>query len=401
MSGPADQPPWKVWRSLSRRWHSLGASLFRTLLGLVVVTSLLLFVVLGYAWSTFVDDVQRHTGELLAAQTRLSAADIQQLLTQAKHQSENTLQVRDLGPLASFGLLLFLLLPLLLAWWSARRFAHPLTQLSGAAHRLTRGDFTARADVPRSFERRTDETATLLKEFNLMASSLERLERERRYSLAATAHELRTPVTVLRGRLEGVRDGVLPATPQEIEKLLAHTESLARLIEDLQLLSLSEAGALHLELATVVMQDLLGRLHAEYLPRAQRQGIELHLEQPAGPVTVTADQRRVQQVLHNLLDNAFTHTPAGGAVTLRLETRPAVVTVDILNSGSGFTAEALERGLERFYTSASRERGRAGSGLGLAISRSLVEAHGGDIQLFNTATGAGVRVRLPVTPPGS
>lgn len=385
------------------RWHSFGASLFRSMLALALLTSFLLFVVLGYAWSTFVDDVQRHTGELLVTQTRLSSSDLQQLLAQAKHQSENTLQVSDLGPLVSFAALLYVLLPMLLAWWTARRFARPLNQLSVAAHQLTQGDFAARAVLPGHVERRTDETATLLKDFNRMAASLERLERERRYSVAATAHELRTPVTVLRGRLEGIRDGVLPATSQEIEKLLAHTESLSRLIEDLQLLSLSEAGALHLELAPVVMQDMLTRLQADYLPRAQRQDIELLLEQPAKPVTLTIDQRRLQQVMNNLLDNAFTHTPARGLVTLCLERQPETVSIMVLNSGPGFTPEALERGLERFYTSASRERGRAGSGLGLAIARSLVEAHGGSIHLFNTAQGAGIRVtfNLPNMPSGT
>lgn len=380
------------------RWHSFGASLFRSMLGLVVLTFMLVFVVLGYAWNTFLEDVQRHTGELLTGHTTLTSAELAALFTSARHLSEKTLQVPDLGPLVSFGLLLFLLLPSLLAWWTARRFARPLSHLSVAAHRLTQGDFAARAELPGHLEGRTDETATLLRDFNLMAASLDRLERERRYGVAATAHELRTPVTVLRGRLEGMRDGVLPVTPQEIEKLLGHTESLSRLIDDLHLLSLSEAGTLQLELAPVVLQDLLSRLHADYLPRAQRQDIHLHLEQPAGAVILAADRGRLQQVLSNLLNNAFTHTPAGGVVTVGLETRPTEVTIAVLNSGVGFTAEALERGLERFYTAASRERGRAGSGLGLAISRSLVEAHGGSIQLCNTAQGAAVNIHLPVAP---
>lgn len=380
------------------RWNSFGASLFRNMLGLGLLTSFLLFVVLGYAWSTFLDDVQRHSLHLLTAEYQLPRAQVESLLAQAKVNSQKTLQVADLGPLVSFALLLYLLLPLLLAWWSARRFARPLAQLSDLGQNLKNGEFSARVALGRSLERRSDETAELLKDFNGVAESLERLERERRYSVAATAHELRTPVTVLRGRLEGVRDGVLPATPQEIEKLLSHTESLSRLIEDLQLLSLSEAGALHLELAPVVMQDMLGRLHADFLPRAQQQGIGLKLEQPAEPITLVADQRRMQQVLSNLLDNAFKHTPESGTVTLRLSVQTDTASLEVLNSGHGFSAEALERGLERFYTTSNKERGRAGSGLGLAIAKSLVEAHGGTIHLFNTAQGAGVSIQLPLPP---
>lgn len=378
-----------AWR---RAWNSLGADFYKAMLGLVLFTTLIGFVVLSYAWSTYVDDVQRHTLTLLTATSPLPRAQVQTLLEQAKVNSGKTLDVPSLIPLAAFGAALYLVVPSLLAWWSARRFARPLTHLSLAAQQLRRGDFSARVPVTRRLARRTDETAQLIKDFNVMAASLQRLERERQYSVAAIAHELRTPVTVLRGRLEGVRDGVFPATPQEIEKLIGHADLLTRLIEDLQLLSLAEAGALRLELAPLDVRDVLTRLHGDHRPRAEGQGLNLVVDLPAGPMTMHADQRRLGQVLSNVMNNALRHTPVHGTVRIRAEARDQTVTIEIHNTGPGFTEEALHRGFDRFYSRPDGQRGRGGSGLGLAISRSLVEAHGGRIELLNTATGATVRM---------
>lgn len=391
---PEKTPPETPWQAVRRGWNSLVADLYKAMMGLVLLTSLTVFIVLSYAWSVFVDEVQRQTGALLTAQFQLPPNELEALLAQARRLSNTTLSVDEIRGLFVFGLVLLFTVLALLAWWSARRFARPLTQLSAAANRLTTGDFTARAVLSRSLTRRSDETARLLRDFNGMAASLERLERERRYSVAAIAHELRTPVTVLRGRLEGVRDGVLPASPQELEKLIGHADLLSRLIEDLQLLSLAEAGELRLDLGPVEVRDVLIRLHADHLPTAQAQGINLLLELCAEPVRVMGDRRRLQQVVQNLLTNALRHTPPHGTVWIKLEVEAGTVHIEIHNTGTGFTAEALNRAFERFYSGPDRERGRGGSGLGLAISKSLIEVHGGSMKLFNTDTGAGVRVTL-------
>ncbi|WP_216329640.1 sensor histidine kinase [Deinococcus aestuarii] len=387
---PPDTPGQAVWRG----WNSLAADLYKTMLGVVLLTSLTMFVVLSYAWSAFMDEVQRQTGALLTAQFRLPPDQLDPLLAQARRLSGTTLNVDEIRSLFVFALVLLFTLLSLLTWWSARRFARPLTQLSAAANRLTTGDFTARAVLGGSLNRRSDETARLLRDFNLMAASLERLERERRYGVAATAHELRTPVTVLRGRLEGLRDGVLPASPQELEKLIGHTDLLSKLIEDLQLLSLAEAGELRLDLGPVEVQDVLIRLHADHLKAAQTQGAQLLLDLCAEPVRVTGDRRRLEQVVHNLLTNALRHTRPYGTVRIKLEVEAGAAHIEIHNTGTGFTAEALNRAFERFYSGPDRERGRGGSGLGLAISKSLIEAHGGEMRLFNTETGAGVQITL-------
>lgn len=386
--------PESPWQALRHAWNSLAADLYKTMLGVMLLTSIIVFVVLSYAWSAFLDEVQHQTQALLMAQFQLSPSQLEPVLTQARQLSNTTLNVDQIRSLFVFGLVLLFAALSLLAWWSARRFARPLTHLSATANRLTSGDFTARVALSHGLTRRSDETARLLRDFNSMAQSLERLEQERRYGLAAIAHELRTPVTVLRGRLEGVRDGVIPVTSQELEKLMGHADLLSKLIEDLQLLSLAEAGELRLELGPVEVQEMLRRLHADHLPRAQAQGVTLHLALPAEPVRVTGDRRRLQQVVHNLLNNALRHTPPHGTIRITLEVRAEAVCIQIHNTGTGFTAEALSRAFERFYSGPDRERGRGGSGLGLAISKSLIEAHGGQIRLFNTETGAGVQITL-------
>ena len=386
--------PKTLWQAVWRGWNSLAADLYKTMLGLVLLTSFIVFIVLSYAWSVFMDEVERQTKGLLTAQFQLPSSQLEPLLAQAKRLAETTMNVDQIQSLFVFGLVLLFMVLSLLVGWSARRFAQPLTQLSKAAHLLTSGDFSARVLLNKSLERREDETALLLKDFNQMAASLERLERERRYSLAAIAHELRTPVTVLRGRLEGVRDGVLAASLTEFEKLLGHADLLTKLIEDLQLLSLAEAGELRLERRDFTMQDLLKRIGGDFMAKAEGQHIGLYLDMALEPVRVNGDPQRLYQVLGNVLGNALRHTPPHGNIRIQLSVDTQTLILEIGDSGPGFTPEALSRAFERFYRSPDRGRQSGGSGLGLALSRSLIEAHGGRIELFNNPSGACVRITL-------
>jgi signal transduction histidine kinase len=383
-------------------WRSIGVDLYKTMLGLVLFTALSVFVVLGYAWSVYLERVRQFSNQALSTHFQIPIAQIEKALQGVETRAGNSMDFSELNDLRGLVLfssvLLMVVLPSLLAWWSARRFARPLTQLSLAAHRMTIGDFSARIELNKNHERREDETALLLKDFNSMAASLERLEHERRYSVAAIAHELRTPVTVLRGRLEGVRDGVLAANPQEFEKLIGHADLLSKLIEDLQLLSLAEAGKLRLEREDFVMQDFLKRLYTDYLVKAEQQQITLQLHLPPEEARVNGDQQRLYQVFGNLLNNALRHTPAHGSIKIRLAVQSQTLTLEIQDSGEGFTIDAMNRAFERFYRSPDRGRQRGGSGLGLAISRSLVEAHGGKIELVKTELGACVRVTLNLIP---
>jgi signal transduction histidine kinase len=382
-------------------WRSIGGDLFKTMLGLVLFTVLSVFAVIGYAWSVYLERVRQFSNQTISTRFQIPIAQIEKVLQGVETRAGNSMnwaELNDLRELLLFASVLLIVLPILLAWWSARRFARPLTQLSLAAHRMTTGDFSARVELNKNLERREDETALLLKDFNSMAASLERLEGERRYSVAAIAHELRTPVTVLRGRLEGVHDGVLASSPQEFEKLIGHADLLSKLIEDLQLLSLAEAGELPLEREDFVMQDFLKRLHADYLAKAEQQQIDLQLNLPTEEARVNGDQQRLYQVLSNLLNNALRHTPAHGNIKIQLSVQTKTLTLEIQDSGAGFTIDAMNRAFERFYRSPDRGRQRGGSGLGLAISRSLVEAHGGRIELVQMEVGACVRVTLNLIP---
>ena len=379
--------------------RSIGAELNITMLGLVLFTALVTFVVSGYAWTTYLEQLHMLNSEALAARFQIPVDQVSSLLLQTAAQAERSTDFgnfNDLVELLLFASLLLIALPTLLTWWFARRFSQPLTQLSKSAQRMAAGDFSARVKLNGSLERRRDETALLLKDFNSMAASLERLEGERRYTVAAIAHELRTPVTVLRGRLEGVRDGVIAGNAGEFQKLIGHADLLATLIEDLQLLSLAEAGELRLERADFIMQDLLKRLHTDFLVKAEQQQIRLQFNLPPEALRLSGDQQRLYQVFSNLLGNALRHTPAHGSIELRLTAERKTLTFELEDSGAGFTPEALSRAFERFYRSPDRGRQRGGSGLGLAISKSLIEAHGGQIELLNTSSGACVRVTLNV-----
>lgn len=385
-------------QKVRRFWHSVRAELTLTLWGLVLFTSLMVFLVLAIMTEAYFTSAYQYSKEILSERFGISMQQLEEVVREAGIRANAALELRltrgEEGDFFLILLVLTLLLPFLLAWWSSRRFARPLTQLSRAAHLLTRGDFSARVPLNPSLERREDETALLLKDFNQMAASLERLEQERRYSLAAIAHELRTPVTVLRGRLEGVRDGVLTASPAELEKLLGHADLLGKLIEDLQLLSLAEAGALRLERQPFVMQDLLQRVAGDFMTKAQGQHITLRLTMPPEPVRVNGDPQRLYQVLGNVLGNALRHTPPHGTIRLQLQMEAQTVLLEVEDSGPGFTPEALERAFERFYRSPDRGRQNGGSGLGLALSKSLIEAHEGRMELFNSPSGACVRIRL-------
>ena len=386
------------WNKIARVWHSIRAELNLTLLGLVLFTSFVVFLVLAILTNAYFNSAYQYSTEILSERFGIPPQQLEEVVQEAGIRAEAALELRltqgEEGEFFLFLLVVTLLLPSLLAWWSSRRFAQPLTQLSKAAHLLTSGDFSARVLLNKSLERREDETALLLKDFNQMAASLERLERERRYSLAAIAHELRTPVTVLRGRLEGVRDGVLAASLTEFEKLLGHADLLTKLIEDLQLLSLAEAGELRLERRDFTMQDLLKRIGGDFMAKAEGQHIGLHLDMALEPARVNGDPQRLYQVLGNVLGNALRHTPPHGNIRIQLSVDTQTLILEIGDSGPGFTPEALSRAFERFYRSPDRGRQSGGSGLGLALSRSLVEAHGGRIELFNSSSGACVRITL-------
>jgi two-component system sensor histidine kinase BaeS len=252
--------------------------------------------------------------------------------------------------------------------------ARPLGEIGRAARQVAAGDYRAR--VPRDGP---DEVASLADSFNQMALSLEEGERLRREFIANAAHELRTPLTNLKGYLEGLRDGVIPADKATYESLSEEVERLVRLAASLDTLAAGDAGAGPARLVDVDLAASIRTAVELASPGLERAGITLEVQVPTH-LRVRADPDGLAQVLGNLLQNASRYTPVGGRVTVRAEQRPRDVLVSIVNIGANIPPSDLAHVFERFYrVDKSRDRSHGGAGIGLAIVKQLVEAAGGSV----------------------
>ncbi|HEY73633.1 MAG TPA: HAMP domain-containing protein [Thermoflexia bacterium] len=272
----------------------------------------------------------------------------------------------------------------------SRGMSRPLISLTDAARAVAAGDLSARVPV-----RYRGEVRELAVAFNDMAQDLARADELRRNLTADVAHELRTPLSVIRGKLEGVLDGVYPATAEHLQPILEETELLTRLVEDLRLLALAEAGQLTLEKRPMNAGDLLRDAQVNFGPQAADRGVTLALALSPELPQVMADWRRISQVMGNLLTNALRHTPAGGCVTMSAAVASSLVgdmvKVTVADTGAGISPQDLPYIFERFWRGEkSRSRAGGGTGLGLAIAKQLVEAHGGTIGA-ESAPGKGAR----------
>jgi signal transduction histidine kinase len=258
--------------------------------------------------------------------------------------------------------------------------SRPLSDLTAATRAVAAGDLGVR--VPTTYPGEAGELAAA---FNQMAEDLARADKLRRNLTADVAHELRTPISVVRGKLEGILDGVYPATSEHLEPVLEEIKLLTRLVEDLRLLALAEAGELPMEKRAMDVGDLLRDAQVNFGPQAADQGVTLALDLPVELPKVVADRRRITQVLGNLLTNALRHTPGGGCVTLSAVASEGMVRVTVADTGRGIPSEDLPYLFERFWRGdKSRSRAAGGTGLGLAIARQLVEMHGGTISVEST-----------------
>jgi len=296
----------------------------------------------------------------------------------------------------------------------SRRILRPVETLTAAARRMERGDLSQRVEVPSK-----DEIGELARAFNAMAEGLARLEELRRNMVTDVAHELRTPLSNIRGYLEALRDGLVEPKREIIDSLYDEAMLLNRLVDDLQELSLAEAGQLRLERRPVALADVVDRAVEAVRPRAEAKGIALQVELPEDLPLVDVDPQRVGQVLGNLLSNALTHTPSGGEIVVAARwcpepsgrgpsarglaegARESEVALSVSDTGAGIPAEDLPYIFERFYRAdKSRSRATGGTGLGLAIVKQLVEAHGGRIEVESeVGRGTQFTFTLPVAEP--
>lgn len=272
----------------------------------------------------------------------------------------------------------------------ARRTARPVGYLTAAAAAWTSGERTARVPVTRS-----DELGRLATTFNALADTVDREDIVRRQFTASVAHELRTPLAVLRSQLEGAQDGVVSTDRRLLSSLHDESLRLTRLVEDLEALTSADASAFGMRRGPVHLDQLVRRTLDAARPRLEAHG--LLSRTTLSPVTVDADEGRLRQVLDNLLGNAMKYVPPGGTVTMTVTQHEHEAIIEVADDGPGFHGEDLPSVFIRFY----RGRGvtATGSGIGLAVVAEIVRAHGGKAEAgTSTLGGALVRVRLPLTP---
>ena len=285
---------------------------------------------------------------------------------------------------------------LIIAFFTRRAFA-PMRELTETAERLGKGELDRRV--------RTDhrgEIGQLATSFNTMASELEAAEARRRRLTADIAHELRTPLTNIRGYLEAVKDGVVNPDAGTIDILHNETLHLSKLVDDLRLLAVADAGALKLEMLPDRIETVVESVVQASSPRSKEAGVDLKVEIAQGLPLVNVDRTRMTQIVQNLVDNALQHSPANSEVTVRVDrVEHDAVRFSVTDQGEGIPEGDIEHVFDQFYrVDDSRARATGGAGLGLTIVKRLVEAHGGQVSVVSErGLGSRFSVNLPVHVP--
>ena len=282
-----------------------------------------------------------------------------------------------------------MLIGLVWAGYAFRRLATPIGDTIEAAGRVAEGDYSVRVE-----EHGPREVRALAHAFNAMAGRLQVNDEQRRHLLAEVTHDLRTPLTIIQGQLEGLLDGVYPRDDAQLSAILDETRLLARLIDDLRTLALAEGGALPLQREPADLAVLAGETVAAFQPQADLVGVKLALDIPLDLPELELDPVRIREVLTNLMTNALRYTSPGGKVCLRCERQDGLVVVSVSDTGAGIPPADLPHIFDRFYKSPDSH----GAGLGLAIARNLVKAHGGEISASSeTGRGTTIRFTLPLS----
>jgi signal transduction histidine kinase len=268
-----------------------------------------------------------------------------------------------------------LLVALVIGILLARTLTRPLKALTLAAQNITRGQLEQQVAV-----KSKDEIGQLATAFNSMSQEVARVNQLRRQMTADIAHDLRTPLTVIAGYVESMRDEVLQPTPERLALIYAEIERLQNLVGDLRMLSQVDAGELPLNPQLLSPRDLLERAAALFQHQAEQQNITLKMEAEDTLPQVKVDEARMMQVLANLLSNSFRFTPAGGSILLSAHAVKEGVRISVEDTGSGIAPEDLPQIFQRFHRADKSRHAESGeTGLGLAIVRALVEAQGGRV----------------------
>ncbi len=281
---------------------------------------------------------------------------------------------------------------LLLGLALARNLTRPLRRLTTAIQAMAAGHLEQRVDISSR-----DEIGELAGAFNSMSAQLVHSNQARRQMTADIAHELRNPLMVMTGYIEALRDGVLRPTPERFDMMYEEAQHLQRLVADLRILSLADAGELALNTQVVAPAVLLERVAEGYRPSAEKVGIELQIGPAESTPEIRVDLERMVQVLANLVSNSLRYTPSGGIITLGAHHEADGVALTVADTGQGIAPESLPRIFDRFYRADSaRSQNGDESGLGLAIVKSIVTNHGGTISVASElGKGSVFSIHLP------
>ena len=301
--------------------------------------------------------------------------------------------LRTLMYIIAIGGTLTVAVAVLLAFWLSRRITAPVTALTEATQAIAQGD-TTRLPVTSS-----DELGRMSEAFNRMTSALETQRELRRRLINDVAHELNTPLSVIKLEAKGLRDGL--QSPKDASDHIIHeVDRLSGIVTDLDWLAETDHGDLRLARQATSVHDLLTTEMDRWQPQAQAQQVRLSLDLSPDLPEVHLDRMRMSQALGNVVSNAIHCTEAGGSIVLRSEREAGgTLAISVIDDGIGIDASDLPHVFERFYrTNRARSRGIGGTGLGLAITRAVVEAHGGAIAVMSAGSGRGVTVTIRLPP---
>ncbi len=286
------------------------------------------------------------------------------------------------------------LLALIIGVLLARTLTRPLRALTEATEKMAGGELNQQVEV-----KSRDEIGELAESFNRMSREVAKANQLRKQMTADIAHDLRTPLTVIAGYVESMRDGDLAPTPERLNSIYAEIERLQRLVADLRLLAVTDAGELRLNLAPVNVASFIERVAASFKLSAEQKGITLTVKSDSSLPDIQADESRLDRVLSNLVGNAIRHTPEKGRIAILTTRYEKNILISVEDTGEGIPAADLPHIFDRFYRADKSRTGEDGasSGLGLAIAKALVEAHGGRIWA-SSILGNGTRfeIELPL-----
>ncbi len=296
---------------------------------------------------------------------------------------------RDIWRGISFVVIILGALALWVVGRTLRRTTQPIEEMMDAAKHVAQGDYALRVT-----ERGPREVRHLTHAFNTMTERLQTNAEQRRRLLADISHELRTPLTVMQGNVEGMLDGVYQPDHDHLEAILEETRVMARLIDDLRTLALTESGTLQLQREPVEPGALVAEAVASFRDTAQSAGVHLNADIAADLPTLEIDPARIHQVLTNLIANALHYTASGGTIRVTCAQKGTRLEVSVADSGRGIAPADLPHIFDRYFKSSDSR----GSGLGLAIAKDLVETHGGQITAQSQiGQGTVITVTLPIT----